>query len=149
MIEQLKNVLKPDTTIEEIRQRLIHENKTAKEKSELIIKEMPDYVKDIIQKANNALEGKLLLPGTDGIPKFVGNPPAWFNRMNDDNEFLWQLNRMEHWMYLVEAYSYTGKKEYALKVIEEFKDWNEQIGLTPDSNRVDYLVKPIDRKSVV
>lgn len=144
MIEQLRNVLKADVTIKEIRQRLIHENKTATEKSELIIKEMPNYVIDIIQKADNALEGKLLLPGTDGIPKFVGNPPAWFNRMNDDNEFLWQLSRMEHWMYLVEAYSYTGKKRYALKVIEEFTDWNEQMGLTSDSNQVDYFAKPID-----
>lgn len=140
MMKELNNVLKSGVTSAAIRQRLIRENKVAKEKAQVIINEMPDYVQDIIQKADQALEGKLLLPGTGGVPTFVGNPPAWFQRMNDDNEFLWQLSRMEHWMYLVEAYSYTGKKKYALKVLEEFKNWNQELGL----KEIDYFDKPIE-----
>lgn len=140
MLKQLKDVLKPDVTLAQIRERLLAENHEARKKAKLIKEEMPSYVTDIVLKADDALKGKLLLPGTGGVPKFVGNPPDWFQRMDGDNEFLWQLSRMEHWMYLVEAYSYTGDEAYARKVIAEFKHWNEAIGLLTE----DYFAKDID-----
>lgn len=139
-MSQLRDILHPDVTISQVRERLKNNNKGTKEKIVIIKEEMPSYVEDILKKANQALKGELLLPGTEGVPKFVGTPPSWFNKMNDDNEFLWQLNRMEHWMYLAEAYAYTGEEKYVLKILDEFYDWNKQVKLF----QVDYFAKPID-----
>lgn len=121
----IEEILIENVSLSGIRKRL-KEQSYATEKAQLIQKELPDVVRKTLCEADRVLEGKLLLPGTEGIPKFVGNPPEWFQKMNDYDEFLWQLNRMDHWQPLLEAFSYTGDEKYAIKVIEELVNWIEE-----------------------
>ncbi|WP_339101664.1 heparinase II/III family protein [Candidatus Enterococcus clewellii] len=125
-------------TITRIKAR-ISQQTTQQARSTVISSKLPHLVSEVVEKAETALNGQLLLPGTGGKAKFVGNPPNWYARMNDDNEFLWQLNRMEHWLPLLEAYSYTGKVEYAEKVIVEFLDWHQKTQFLT----VDFSTQPL------
>lgn len=83
----------------------------------------PDTAKETIARAEDAYAGMLMLPGTGGVKEFVGSPPCWLERRHNDNEFLWQLNRMTHWQDLLEGYSLTKDGKYAQKVVEELLDW--------------------------
>ncbi|WP_255763987.1 heparinase II/III family protein [Jeotgalibaca sp. MA1X17-3] len=109
-------------------------------KAHLIQEHLPELVSKTISKAEEILEGNLLLPGTEGVPKFIGNPPDWFQVMNGYDEFLWQLNRMDHWQPLLEAFSYTGEEKYAVKVLEELVNWIEVTGILEE----DYSKKEIN-----
>jgi len=53
----------------------------------------------------------------------VGDPPDWYANPVNDNEYLWILNRHGHWRSLLAAYSLTGDRRYADKVIHEVRDW--------------------------
>lgn len=81
------------------------------------------YQQEIICQADQFMEGKMVLCGTMGKPYFVGNPPKWMENPLHDNEFVWQLNRMEHWNTLIRAYYLTKEKKYALKVLQELENW--------------------------
>lgn len=128
MMIKIEALLKKGATIRAIRARLTQQY-NRKEQAAVIVERLPQAVRETIRKADEALAGKLLLPGTGGVPKFVGNPPNWLVKMNDDNEFLWQLNRMDHWIVLLEAYAYTNNPVYGEKVLAEFKDWHQQMQL--------------------
>ncbi|RFZ79576.1 hypothetical protein DS742_07320 [Lacrimispora amygdalina] len=82
----------------------------------------------ILMFADKAMEGNLLLVGTNNAFCFVGNPPAWFAYPEgvSDVEFLYVLNRMESWVMLLQAYLLTEDEKYALKVKQELLDWIEQ-----------------------
>jgi len=92
-------------------------------KSAYISDHMPELVRETITYAEEAYLGLLKLPGTGGVREFIGNPPCWLDIRHNDNEFLWQLNRMTHWQDLLEAYSLTQDEKYGRKVIEEMLDW--------------------------
>ncbi len=102
------------------------------QKSAYISAHMPDLAAEIIANADQACMGMLQLPGTGGVREFVGNPPCWLERRHNDNEFLWQLNRMTHWQELLEAYSLTKEKKYAEKVISELLDWIDTVNITDE-----------------
>ena len=93
------------------------------ESSSFIGREYPEYKSQIVSKAEMFMEGRMVLCGTMGQPYFVGNPPRWTENPLNDNEFVWQLNRMDHWVTLVHAYYLTGREQYAKKVLSELEDW--------------------------
>lgn len=107
-------------------------------KSKYITENMPELVQETIANAEKAYQGMIKLPGTGGVPEFVGNPPCWLERRHNDNEFLWQLNRMNHWQDLLEAYSLTQEEKYGRKVIEEMLNWIETIEIPEDM--IDYPI---------
>lgn len=90
-----------------------------------ISEHMPELVKETIANAEESYKGMIKLPGTGGVREFVGNPPCWLERRHNDNEFLWQLNRMTYWQEMLEAYSLTKDEKYGKKVIEEMLNWIE------------------------
>lgn len=83
----------------------------------------PETVSEKIEQAEYAYHGMMKLPGTGGVKEFIGDPPCWLERRHNDNEFLWQLNRMTHWQDLLEGYSLTRDERYARKVIDEMMNW--------------------------
>lgn len=99
-------------------------------KAAYIANHMPELVRETIDNAELALLGMIKLPGTGGVREFVGNPPNWLERRHNDNEFLWQLNRMNYWQELLEAYSLTKEEKYGRKVIEELLDWTRTVEIT-------------------
>src|SRR5690606_33316102 len=101
----------------------------------------PDHVKGLLAAADLAVRGELRLPGTGGKPAFVGNPPDWHRIANKDKEYLWGLNRMLHWIPLLQAYALSGEARYAEKVVTELDDWLERCPPPP----LDAPVKAYDR----
>lgn len=127
MIENVKSVLKDGYTIESAYQQFKKRSQKQMDvllESSLFIKmECPEYKDRIILEAEQFMAGKMVLCGTMGKSYFVGNPPKWMENPLNDNEFVWQLNRMEHWVTLVRAYYLTGEERYAEKVLSELENW--------------------------
>lgn len=123
----LQALLKEPISTEELLERLRKRLEPMQEKSEYIRIHMPEYTRQTLENAEAAYKGMLKLPGTGGKKEFVGNPPCWLERRHNDNEFLWQLNRMTHWQDLLEAYSLTQDVKYGLKVIDEMLNWIEVV----------------------
>lgn len=124
----LKEPISTRQLLENLRQRL--ENMDAK--ADYLRQHRPETVKAAIARAEDAYQGMLILPGTGGVKEFMGNPPCWLERRHNDNEFLWQLNRMTHWQDLLEGYSLTRDERYAQKVIEEMLDWIDKVKVPED-----------------
>lgn len=83
----------------------------------------PDTAQSILTQASDYLKGRMVLCGTMGKPFFVGNPPRWADNPVGDAEFVFMLNRMEHWPILLQAYYLTGDRIYADKVVSELENW--------------------------
>lgn len=123
----LKEPIATGELLENLRSRL----EPMEEKIAYISEHMPEFVKETIANAEESYKGMVKLPGTGGVREFVGNPPCWLERRHNDNEFLWQLNRMTYWQEMLEAYSLTKDEKYGKKVIEEMLNWIEVIEI-PD-----------------
>ncbi|MEG1278665.1 MAG: heparinase II/III family protein [Cellulosilyticaceae bacterium] len=127
----IQNLLKEPISTGELLKNLRSRLEPMEEKIAYISEHMPELVKETIANAEESYKGMVKLPGTGGVREFVGNPPCWLERRHDDNEFLWQLNRMTYWQEMLEAYSLTKDEKYAKKVISEMLDWIEVIQI-PD-----------------
>ena len=124
---RLGDILKSGITRKQLLENIRARIEPMNEKAKYINENLPEVAKETIKKAEEAYDGMIKLPGTGGIPEFVGNPPCWLERRHNDNEYLWQLNRMTHWQPLLEAYSLTKDEKYAMKVLEEMIDWIEVV----------------------
>lgn len=124
--------LKEPITTMELLSNLRSRLEPMEDKATYIRAHMLDYVQETIANAELAYQGMIMLPGTGGVREFVGNPPKWLERRHNDNEYLWQLNRMTHWQDLLEAYSLTKDVKYGQKVIDEMLDWIETVSIPED-----------------
>lgn len=91
--------------------------------AELLRREFPDVAAGTIARAELAMKGMLTLPSTGGVPAFVGDPPRWNESRYGDGEYLWGLNRMPHWLPLLQAWALTGEDRFAEKVAAELDNW--------------------------
>lgn len=107
---------------------------------------------DIIKKADEAMEGMMILPGTDSKLYFVGNPPKWHENPVNDKEYVWGLNRTAHWKVLMKAYFLTGDKKYADKVTDEIENWIDNCPCPPtdvsDDDMYGYFSAPTPWRSL-
>lgn len=97
---------------------------------ELIRRLFPDIYETRMKDAENCLEGLTILPGSSSL-HFIGNPVKWHENIFDYDEYTYQLNRMDHWRTMAEAYSFTGDKRFADKIIQEFYHWIEDCPCQP------------------
>ncbi|GAA3408947.1 alginate lyase family protein [Paenibacillus hodogayensis] len=129
----LKDVLQvpvsPERFYETVRARLEAEQErrgfSFSERAAYIRREFPEVAEKTIAAADQALEGRLILPATNNEPYFVGNPPDWYADPLFDAEYVVCLNRMPHWRTLVYAYWLTGDERYGRKVLQEVVHWVE------------------------
>lgn len=123
----LKDILKKNMSREEfyeaVKTRKTSDCYLLKDKAEYICNKTPEAKERILNVANNAFEGKIILPGTGAKYYFVGNPPEWYENKVNYNEYVWQLNRMYHWESMLQAYTITGEAKYAQKIVQELEDW--------------------------
>lgn len=112
-----------------LKQRVLQTNGqiSALERGRCIREQFPDLAVDTLRLADEALAGRLVLPGTGPALHFIGNPPEWTENPVNDNEYTFHLNRMHHWKTMCEAYSLTGDLTYTKKVIEEVNDWIDSV----------------------
>lgn len=97
-------------------------------------------VEPLLQKAEDAFRGLLILPGSGKEPVFVGDPPDWHFDPFDDDQTTSTLNRTFHWVTMVRAWRVGGEVKFALRVVEELKDWIEKCPcpLPPDGDHTSY-----------
>ena len=83
-----------------VRARNARTHRALQAKARYLNAQFPTFAASLIQSADEALEGRLILPGTMAETYFVGDPPDWTANPVDDNEYVWSLNRMGHWKAL-------------------------------------------------
>lgn len=128
---RLNTILQEPLSQEEFYQRVKNRYKevekrrgiSVKEKGEKIASYFPEIKEYLLNYAQYGMEGKVKLPGTGGEFAFAGNPPTWTENTYNTNEYIWQLNRMNHWVTLLAAYTLTQEEKYAHKVIAELNNW--------------------------
>ena len=88
-----------------LKQRVLQTNGqiSALERGRCIREQFPDLAVDTLRLADEALAGRLVLPGTGPALHFIGNPPEWTENPVNDNEYTFHLNRMHHWKTMCEA----------------------------------------------
>lgn len=112
----------------------INENniKCRKVNLEYVKENYPEIYNGLVDKANKYLDGYILLPGTGGKFIQIGNPPNWYENLVEDNEYVWQLNRMNYWYTLIDAYIILEDEKYISKVISDMDHWLDTC-LPPES----------------
>ncbi len=77
---------------------------------------------DEIRTADNAM--KHIFTGQSAYPPyFCGEDINWGTRPVPDNEWVWQLNRMNFWNAMASAYWHTGDEKYAKEWCAQLVDW--------------------------
>lgn len=126
-MEEIGRLLKAGWTAEGayeyVREHFRQCSERMKKRGQFIRENCKEYEAQTIERAKQYMDGKMVLCGTMGKPYFVGNPPKWKENPLGDNEFVWQLNRMEHWETLIQAYYLTDEESFAQKVLQELEDW--------------------------
>ena len=95
-----------------------------KKRSEILkIEKNSNTYNEIICNADRFLNNLYILPGTDGKPFFVGDPPKWTNKCVSDEEYIYSLNRLYELPTLARAYILTGNESYGKKCFVNVLDW--------------------------
>lgn len=132
----ITEILKEGVTLTEvlenlkIREQQFQSKITFARQGELIRELFPDIYETRMKDAENCLEGLTILPGSSSL-HFIGNPVKWHENIFDYDEYTYQLNRMDHWRTMAEAYSFTSDKRFADKIIQEFYHWIEDCPCQP------------------
>ena len=92
------------------------------------VRHHPGFCVRIREEAVLAIQDLVRLPGNPQR-SCIGNPPLWLERRYNDNEYLWQMNRMNHWSWMCWQYALEGEEQYAQKVCSELLDWCRKVGL--------------------
>ncbi len=119
--------------------RTMHKGLSASERGKEIRNQFPTLAERIIENADEAAKGMLILPGTGGKPAFIGNPPAWYRIPDSNKEYLFSLNRLVHLKLISEAYSLTGDERYSSAVMSQLENWLDTVTppeLTDDKGKL-------------
>lgn len=145
-MQHITEVLKDGVTVADVlanlklREKEFQQGMTFRQRGEKIRRQFPDIYAAQVENAENCLKGMTLLPGCPTL-HFIGNPVKWHENLFNDAEYTYQLNRMDHWRVMLEAYSLTGDKRFANKVMEEFYHWIEDCPRQPLYNSDGELLK--------
>src|SRR5438552_907870 len=92
-----------------------------KKTAEFVSQSSPQIKQSVLSEAEAASHGHLVLPGTGAQRHFVGDPPNWFANPVNNKEYVWTLNRLEHWKTLLRAslFSNHDKDRYGQRVTDE------------------------------
>ncbi|GLC79726.1 heparinase II/III family protein [Lacrimispora brassicae] len=132
----ITEILKDGITVSDVLRNLKQREKkflngmTFAERGTIIRGLFPQLVEKKISQADNSLQGRMILPGCSSL-HFIGEPVKWHENIFDYDEYTYQLNRMDQWRFLAEAYSYTGDRRYAEKIIAEFYHWIDDCPVQP------------------
>ncbi|MEG0693701.1 MAG: heparinase II/III family protein, partial [Oscillospiraceae bacterium] len=121
----IKDILADDVTLEKLYENMttrVLSRRDMKKRAQQINCIFPEIAVAVKTEAEDSLKGLLLLPGSSK-KSFVGNPPKWRQNPYGNEEYVYELNRMKHWLTLLEAYELTGEVKFCQKVKAEFEDW--------------------------
>lgn len=86
----------------------------------------PPQETGIVHKADEAMQGMLVLNGTGAKPYFVGNPPRWDENPFGVGGYTWTVSRLVYMTMLSQAYFITGRCDYMRKLTADLTDWLEK-----------------------
>lgn len=133
---EMTQILKEGITVKDVLENLkvgeeqFRQGLSYRERGKIIRRMLPEVYEACVNKAENCLKGLTILPGSPSL-HFIGNPVKWHENIYGDEEYSYQLNRMDHWRTMAEAYSFTGDRRFAQKILEEFYDWVENCPCQP------------------
>lgn len=92
------------------------------ENAKRIQEAFPQLADRVLRDGADSFRGLAVLPGSSE-PSQMGNPPRWHEDPYHNNEYVFQLNRMNHWLPMLYTYFLTGDEAYAQKILHELEDW--------------------------
>lgn len=112
------------------REESFREGVSYRQRGEEMKRLFPDICNKQIEIGELHYRGFSVLPGCS-TPHFVGDPVDWHANPFNDEEYVYFLNRMDHWRRMLEAYSLTGDDKFAKKVLAEFYHWIQECPRQP------------------
>lgn len=85
----------------------------------------------LLRRAEEAMNGMLVLNGTGPEPVFVGNPPRWEENPCGVGGYIWTLSRLEYMATLCKAFLLTEDRRYLDKVESDLTNWFETVPVPP------------------
>lgn len=90
--------------------------------AEKIRKAFPQITDAVLKEGADSFRGLVLLPGNSEKSQ-VGNPPGWHEDPYRNNEYVFQISRMNHWLAMLYTYFITRDESYAKKILDEMVNW--------------------------
>lgn len=90
--------------------------------AEKIREVFPELADSVLKDGADSLAGFALLPGNSEKSQ-IGNPPKWHENPYLNNEYVFQISRMNHWLPMLYTYFLTRNEDYAKKILDEMMDW--------------------------
>lgn len=85
----------------------------------------------LLKRAEEAMEGMLVLNGTGPEPVFVGIPPHWEENPCGVGGYTWTMSRLKYMPTLCKAYLLTKKRRYLDKVENDLQNWFDTVPAPP------------------
>ena len=86
---------------------------------------------NILARAEEAMNGMLVLNGTGPEPVFVGIPPRWEENPCGVGGYTWTMSRLKYMVTLCKAFLLTGERRYLRKVEIDLNDWFDNVPAPP------------------
>ena len=81
----------------------------------------------IMVRAEEAMQGMLVLNGTGPEPVFVGIPPRWEENPCGVGGYTWTMSRLRYMVTLCKAFLITGHRRYLDKVETDLNAWFDNV----------------------
>ncbi len=85
----------------------------------------------LIDRAEEAMNGMLVLNGTGPKPVFVGIPPRWEENPCGVGGYTWTMSRLRYMVTLCKAYLLTKEQRYLDKVETDLDNWFDAVPAPP------------------
>lgn len=86
---------------------------------------------ELLRRAEEAMNGMLVLNGTGPEPVFVGIPPRWEENPCGVGGYTWTMSRLKYMVTLCRAFLLTGERRYLDKVETDLADWFQSVPAPP------------------
>ena len=91
----------------------------------------------LLARAEEAMNGMLVLNGTGPKPVFVGIPPRWEENPCGVGGYTWTMSRLNYMVTLCKAFLLTGNRDYLDKVETDLWDWFRSVPAPPVPHDLD------------
>lgn len=92
------------------------------EGAEKIQNVFPELADAVLKNGSDGLAGFALLPGNSEKSQ-IGNPPRWHEDPYHNNEYVFQISRMDYWLPMLYSYFLTRDEIYSKKILDEMMNW--------------------------
>ncbi len=82
----------------------------------------PEIADAVLKNGADGLAGFALLPGNSEKSQ-IGNPPEWHEDPYHNNEYVFQISRMDYWLPMLYSYFLTKDEKYSQKILNEMMNW--------------------------